>query len=341
MIAPQSVEHPSAADLPPWKGPCHILALDGGGIRGLFSAAVLAKLEDDLNINIVDHFDLILGTSTGGIIAIGLGLGVRPRELVDFYLKKGPAIFPQPSSWATRKWRFCRWCLKRKYDNAPLKAALTEVFGDRLLGDSTKRLVIPSYNLGRDEVWLFKTPHHPRLRRDWRLPAWQVAMATTAAPTYFPAWRGIEGMRLIDGGVWANNPTMVGIIEARSLLRAEFDQIRVLSLGTCDDLKCRPDRLDHGGLVQWCWDAIEVIGHGQSVGTNNLAQLLIGADRVRRVDPRVPPKLFALDGMSTVDKLVAEAASESRTFSPTFAGEFMRHRASRYTPLQPATSATT
>ena len=70
-----------------------ILSLDGGGIKGLFSAAVLAKLEEDLNTNITDHFDLIVGTSTGGIIALGLGLGMKPQEIVQFYVESGPQIF--------------------------------------------------------------------------------------------------------------------------------------------------------------------------------------------------------------------------------------------------------
>src|SRR5262245_9079006 len=76
-----------------------ILSLDGGGIKGLVSAAVLAAIEDDLDVNIVDHFDLIAGTSTGGIIAMALGLGLRPREIVEFYVREGPAVFPKLFGW--------------------------------------------------------------------------------------------------------------------------------------------------------------------------------------------------------------------------------------------------
>jgi len=71
-----------------------ILSLDGGGIKGIFSAAVLTHLEEDLQINVADHFDLITGTSTGGIIALCLGLGMRPRDIVRFYVDQGPLIFP-------------------------------------------------------------------------------------------------------------------------------------------------------------------------------------------------------------------------------------------------------
>jgi len=318
--------------LPEWDGPLHILSLDGGGIKGIFSAAVLANIEDDHSIRIIDHFDLIVGTSTGGIIAIALGLGVTPAQLVEFYVKNGPHIFSNAPKGLLG---FVHCLRSRKYSNTALRESLISVIGERTLGESKKRLVIPAYNLGRDEGRLFKTAHHPRLKRDWRLPAWQVAMATSAAPTIFPAWRGIEHQRLVDGGVWASNPTMVGIIEARSLLGAKLDQIRVLSLGTCDDLTHRPDRLDEGGWIAWRSQALKVIMRGQSVGIDNLAALLLGRDRIRRLDPKVPAKLFLLDKTDTIDKLLAEAAHTSQDFGPTFANEYKSHLAEEFIPHMP------
>lgn len=320
--------------VPKWEGDFRILALDGGGIRGLFSAAVLAFLEQDLDVRITDHFDLITGTSTGGIIAIGLGLGLRPSELVEFYTGKGPGIFPA-SRWRLGRWRrFVRWLRRHKYDSGPLESSLNEAIGGRSFGSSTKRLVIPSYDLGHDQVRVFRTPHHPRLRRDWRIPAWKVAMATTAAPTYFPAWRGIDSMRLIDGGVWANNPTLVGLVEATSTLNVPWDAIKILSIGTCDDLTRRPDSLDSGGLLSWRTGAVSVIMRGQSVGTNNTVKLMLGNDRVHRLDPPVPEGLFALD-KCTQDQHMALAARESLHFSPIFNAVFKPHQATPYTPLYP------
>ncbi len=328
--------------LPQWEGDFRILALDGGGLRGLFSAAVLAHLEQDLDIKIADHFDLITGTSTGGIIAIGLGLGLRPSELVEFYTGKGPGIFPA-SKWRLGRWRrFARWLRRHKYDSGPLESSLKEAIGDDLFGSSNKRLVIPSFDLGLDQVRVFRTPHHPRLRRDWQFPAWKVAMATTAAPTYFPAWRGIDSMRLIDGGVWANNPTLVGLVEATSTLNVPWDSIKILSIGTCDDLNRRPDGLDLGGLLAWRTGAVSVIMRGQSVGTNNIVKLMLSNDRVHRLDPPVPEGLFALD-KCTQDEHMALAARESLHFSPVFDKEFKPHKASNYKPLYPEldTQATT
>ena len=108
------------------------------------------------------------------------------------------------------------------------------MFGNRKLGDCKKPLVITSYDLGDDDVYLFKTPHHERLKRDWRDPAWQVALATSAAPTYFPPCRLLDNIRHVDGGIWANNPTLVEIAEAVSMFGIPLDQISVMNLGTSD-----------------------------------------------------------------------------------------------------------
>src|ERR1700733_582685 len=129
-----------------------ILALDGGGLRGIFSAAILAALEEDLQISVVDHFDLIAGTSTGGIIALGLGLGLRPRQIVEFYAELGAQVFRSRPGLSS-----ARQLLRAKYQPGPLRSALADVFGDRTFGESTKRLVITSYNLGADDVYLFRT----------------------------------------------------------------------------------------------------------------------------------------------------------------------------------------
>lgn len=303
-----------------------ILSLDGGGIKGLFSAAVLAHLEEDLNMNITDHFDLIVGTSTGGIISLGLGMGMRPREIVHFYVNKGPDIFP-------RKWfGGLKRVFRSKFNPGPLEEAVKECFRDKRLADSRKRLVIPSYNIGDNDVYLFKTPHHERLKRDFKVPAWKVAMATSAAPTYFPSFQDVDHIRLVDGGVWANNPVLVGIAEAVSMLDVPLQAIRVFSLGTTDEVKRRSCRLDCGGLLRWKTDAIDVILRGQSIGAFTQAQHLLGKEKVFRLDPKVPDGLFALDKLSE-DGLLSKAAHESRHLSPRFEQMFRGHTAPEFTPL--------
>jgi patatin-like phospholipase/acyl hydrolase len=305
--------------------PFQILSLDGGGFKGIYSAAVLAHLEEDLDIRITDHFDLIAGTSTGGIIALGLGRGLRPREIVEFYVKHGHAIFKKNQHTSVR------WAFKNKFDADALECAAKDLYKDRLLGSCVKRLVIPAYNLGEDDVYLFKTPHHPRLKRDHKEPLWKVAMATSAAPTYFPCFRGIDDSRLIDGGVWANNPTMVAIAEAVSMLDVPLSAIKVFSLGTTNPVKNRSSKLDKGGLLQWRKDAMNVALRGQSIGAVTQAQHLLGKDRVERLDPVVPDDLFRLDNV-TKDELLSKAAHVSRNFSPTFSSAFQGHVAEEFKP---------
>ena len=138
-----------------------ILSLDGGGIKGAFSASVLATLEEDIGQKVADHFDLIVGTSTGGILAIGLGLGLSARDICDFYLKKGEAIFPGISM-VERTRGLLRQLFKPKHSHAVLRAALTEVLGTRKFGESKCRLVIPTYDAIAGRIFLMKTAHHER-----------------------------------------------------------------------------------------------------------------------------------------------------------------------------------
>jgi patatin-like phospholipase/acyl hydrolase len=331
----KKIRHVEPGELRSKQEPEHfqILSLDGGGIRGLFSAAILAHLEEDLDIKIIDYFDLIVGTSTGGIIALALGMGMELHEVVHFYINKGPEIFAGrwPST-LRRGWHWSRHWFRNKFKANPLENALKECFGEKLLADSKKRLVISSYNLGDDDIYLFKTPHHDRLTRDYKVPMWKVATATSVAPTYFPSFQGVDRNRLIDGGVWANNPIMIGVAEAVSLLNMPLSAIHVLSLGTTNEVKTRPEKLDRGGIWQWKENAVDVVMKGQSRGALTQAQHLIGKDKVFRIDPNVPDKLFALDKLSE-SALLGKAAHESRQHSPKFKEMFMGHIAPKYKPF--------
>ena len=315
------------------NGPVHgrfqVLALDGGGLKGIFSAAVLAGLEQDLGHPILQHFDLVTGTSTGGIIALALGAGLNPRQILQFYLDQRHQIFSNRFGL-----RSLRQLVGTKYGPGNLQAALHRVFGETLLGDSRVPLVIPTYNLGEDDVYLFKTPHVERLKRDWRVPMWQVAMATSAAPTFLPAFcLPSDRVRLIDGGVWANNPAMVGVTEAVSFFKVPLDRIRVFSLGTTSAVTARRRRLDRGGLVQWARSAtvVDVLLRGQSTGAHAQVAHLLGADHVLRLDPPVPPGLSRLDAVDA-DQLIGKASHHSRRACPHFETRFADHLAAPYHP---------
>ena len=164
--APGRQDHPSTTIEPstPSVDRFQILALDGGGAKALFTAHVLARLEQDLDVSIKDSFDLIAGTSAGGIVALGLGAGLPPSEIVGHYEELVEAVFPAVRR---RLWRRPRQLTAPIYDGDALRTALTKVLGEGLLGDSAKRLVIPAWDVQRGSVHIVKAPHLPRLARDW------------------------------------------------------------------------------------------------------------------------------------------------------------------------------
>jgi predicted acylesterase/phospholipase RssA len=142
----------------PWPAdrPFRILSIDGGGIRGIFPAAVLAEVERDLGgASAGDYFDLIAGTSTGGIIALGLGLGMPASRILDLYLRGGSAIFPPiagPLAGLRRRLRRIGQIGRYAYEREPLKKALREVFEDRLFGEAQRRLCVPAFDGNYNEV---------------------------------------------------------------------------------------------------------------------------------------------------------------------------------------------
>jgi uncharacterized protein len=310
-----------------------ILALDGGGIKGIFTAAILAFLEDDLGVRVADHFDLLAGTSTGGIITLGLAVGLSPRDILDFYVRDGMRVFRNPLGLRTAKRLF-----KAKYDADRLRSVLEPMLGSRRIEDSNKRLVVPSYDLGSDDVYVFKTRHHPRLNRDWRAPMIDVALATAAAPTYFRAHH-YDHVRLLDGGLWANSPVLVGVVEAMTLLGIPPGNIRVLSVGTTADFTHHAAHLDNGGVFQWARSsgALGVMLRAQSGAAINMARHLLreaGADEDRhfqRIDRAAPADLLHLDRADS-DTLVGWAAHVSRQESPSFRSMFLDHVADPFTP---------
>lgn len=304
-----------------------MLALDGGGAKALFTAHVLARLEADLGVRITQAFDLIAGTSAGGLIALALGAGIRPADIVEQYATLTARVFPYGSR---AKWRYALRPWTHAYSGEVLRQALEEVLGSRLLGQSHKRLIVPSWDVQRGEVHLFKTPHHERLRRDWKISMVDVAMATTAAPTFFPA-AAVDGQRLVDGGVWANNPSVVAIGEAVSMLDVPLGGIRVLNVGTVDQRTSHPRRFDVGGWATWATTATSLMLTAASRGAQGTAMHLVGAHNYARFDVSVPGAVFTLD-RADPHALAGLAAGQSRELSPTYTEMFADHIALPYTP---------
>ena len=306
-----------------------ILTIDGGGIKGVFPAAFLATVEDTIERNVADYFDLIVGTSTGGIIALGLGIGLSAKELLAFYEEHGPTIFK-----GNRGLRWLRWLGTSKYSKTPLENALKSCFGDKRLGDSKKRLVIPSLNLENGEVYIYKTAHHPRLERDYKEDAVEVALKTAAAPTYFPTRRSSAGTPLIDGGTWANNPVGMAVVEAITMLDWPSDSLKVLSLGcTTEPLNVKWGRNASLGRLYWISKFVDVFMHAQSHSSLGTAKLLAKHENVIRIDPVVARGKFDLDKTSGIPSLKGLGESTAREALPELRQVFLGNYAEQFVPF--------
>jgi uncharacterized protein len=287
-----------------------ILALDGGGLKGAFTASALATWEKQTGFRVIDHFDLVAGTSTGGILAIGFGLGLSGQEMLDFYRRRGPEIFP-----VTRFRGRVRHILKHvfmpKYSQAILLQALESAFyrGGRpvCLKDSRCRLVIPAYHAVSGASHLFRTPHHPDLTADANNEAAHIALATAAAPTFFTAAKiatMVAESSYFDGGVWANSPAMAAIIEAVCLLRIPLERVDVLSVGTTEE-PFTARRETRAGIIGWLWKKriLDLLMNVQQESSLKLARHLVGEPRFLRVNVTTAPGTYCLDRPKEIGEL--------------------------------------
>lgn len=273
-------------------GPFRILSLDGGGIKGTFTAAVLAALEKQTGRRLLDHFDLIAGTSTGGILAIGLGLGFRAEDLLNFYLERGAEIFP--SAGVKAKFGWLRQLLGPKHSHEALRNAVAAILGSRTFGESLRPLVIPTYDAVAGRIYIMKTPHGSRFHHDAPAPAVDVALATAAAPTYYEAaaFKTHGGASYVDGGVWANCPAMVGVTEAIAFLGAKPGAIDVLSIGTTSSpFNIAAKR--KAGVLRWNAGIIELMFEAQAEAARAQAGLIAG--NLHRIDFKGTKGQFSLD----------------------------------------------
>ena len=313
-----------------------ILSLDGGGVKGAFSASVLAEIERMTGKRIADHFDLVTGTSTGGIIALGIGLGLSCQEILEFYKVHSPKIFP--ATGLHRRLRFLYRTIWPRRSQRQLRKALEAVFGDAKLGDSSRRLVLPSYDGNSGRIHLFKTAHHGDYRQDLFKSAVDVAMATAAAPTFFPAYSSSNGPAYIDGGVWANNPAMLGVLEAICILKQIPQVLDLLSVGTTTEpfyvTKCR--RM--GGILQWHKGIVDLLLQAQSDSILGQVKIMTGKVPLR-IDVSVTPGRFSLNDARTIADLVALGNREARIHCAEFADRFLVEPAEPFIPVFTTTTS--
>ncbi len=262
-----------------------VLAIDGGGIRGIIPALVLAKLEEHTGKRTHELFDLIAGTSTGGILALGLtkpdptGRGSEHRaiDLFDLYASEGPRIFRR-SPWHTTVSLF--GLVEEKYPADGIDGVLESYFGDTMLADALRDVFVTSYDLESRQPFFFRSSKAGQ-RDDHNFPMRLAARATSAAPTYFEPLRleGKDSARriysLIDGGIYANNPSMCAYVEARGL-HPDADDFIVLSLGTGE--ATRPithEEAASWGLAQWARPILGLAFDGASDTTDYQLQKVL------------------------------------------------------------------
>lgn len=275
-----------------------ILAIDGGGIRGIIPAKFCEQLEKYANSNLGDLFDLIVGTSTGGIIALALS---RPslgsiKKVVELYTNKGNEIFSNPKS-------FLSIFFKPKYNAIALENAMKDYFSNTKLGEADTKVMVTYY-----DMFLNK----PKTLRSWseddkNFLMRDAARATSAAPIYFPP-ASLDSKPAVDGGVFANNPSALAYAEAKQLW--PLDELLLVSIGTGEVI---PEAIDYQkminwGLKKWALPLIKTVFSGTSATTDEIMKQLLARNRYYRFQATIKDRNAAMDDITKygITQLIAD-----------------------------------
>jgi len=255
-----------------------VLSIDGGGIRGLIPAIVLTELERRSGRRVWELFDLIAGTSTGGILACALCApnALPASELVKLYEDEGPDIFSRS---LFQRIRSADGLLDEKYDDAALDRALERFLQQKLLSQTRPDIVVPSYDTNEPGPYFFKTTD-AKTSPDDDFPLSVVARATSAAPTYFePVATGERA--LVDGGVFATNPAMCALAEALNTVSPK--DVTLVSLGTGERTHKRDfDEIKNWGVARWARPILDVVFDGVSDAVNYQLRRVLPAEHYWR-----------------------------------------------------------
>jgi len=283
-----------------------IIALDGGGIRGIYTAVLLDRLTKQVP-GFTDRADLLAGTSTGGILALGMAKGMTAEALIRLYQDNGSKIFSR-TVW--HEMRDLGELIGAKYDNSNLIQILQTTFGDATLDSLLPRhVLVPSFDLdsppaaGRPRMWKPKFFHnYEGSQSDGKEKIVDVALRTSAAPTYFPVYQGY-----VDGGVVANNPSMAALAQALDSATGnqKFADVRLFSLGTGLSPTFVSGSTLNWGLAQWAHLLADLMLEGMmGVADYECAHLL--GTQYFRLAPYLPAPI-PLDAASQIPALIADA----------------------------------
>lgn len=288
----------------------NILAIDGGGIRGVFPAHILYCIAQRLGIRIDEHFDMIAGTSTGSIVAAAIACKIDPEKVVYLYREHGAEIFSKRKSWWPMK---IRPAIQSLYDSESLKRILQGILGDVKLGDISIPLLLPATDIGYGGVHVFKSGYSKDFTRDKDVFLREAVLASCSAPTYFDPVR-VKEYLLADGGLWANNPSLAAVIDAQRRLKIDPSNIRIFSLGTGHAKTCYGVKADRKWGLLNGWKGPEFISFLMSLqaqSTHNYLQLMLKEDQLLRLNFESDCPL-PLDDCSAIDDLISNA---DRTFT--------------------------
>ncbi len=242
-----------------------VVSIDGGGVRGLVTTILLQRITATRGLeNFLESIDFVAGTSTGGLLALGIAHGVDLAEIRDLYINKGPVIFDD--SWLDDL-RDLGKLRGADYSINPLRTVLKKLFGNTTLGDLKKKVLITAFDLDNEDprpgrrTWKPKLFHNfPGPNTDKAFPAVNVGLYTSAAPTYFPS---VDGY--IDGGVYATNPSVCALAQTQDKRYKpvpDINGINLLSLGTGTSLQYITGNSHDWGSFQWIKPIINLMFDG-------------------------------------------------------------------------------
>ena len=282
---------------PPVADCASILALSGGGMRGLFTAVALQRLQQK-GIDLVGRFNLLSGTSIGGILALGLAAGVKPSAMAAAIRAHGPSIFKR-SLW--QRLNNPKRVFAAAYRPEPLASAISAILGDavsRPLADVRVPLVITAVELNRGIAKIFASAPVADEEDDLSVTLGDVALATSAAPTYFPPHR-IGDRLYVDGGLIANSPDIVAVQRTRLHLQVAEQQISLLSVGTASYEKRGAPEINTSGGLAWMGrhGLFSLTLDAQADLSRAQAETFLGRQRFYRLDKK-PEHPIELDDAS-------------------------------------------
>jgi patatin-like phospholipase/acyl hydrolase len=309
----------------------HILSLSGGGFKGVFTAVILEKLEEDFGYPIAKKFDLLAGTSIGGIIALALAAEIPVKEIKEMLIHNKGKIFGRSI--------FSKGLIRSIYNNDGLRGCLTELYNNKKIKELKHRVIIPTINYTKGSPQILKTRHHKDFKMDIKWPLVDAALATSAAPIYFPTFRSDYG-DFIDGGIVANHPGFFALIEAQKYLEIEPENIYQLHIGTTfhkttSSCQKKPKKT---GILNWGVKLLDLLFSCQEQSTGQILSFMLPNRyySINSMSDNDQCKLLALDNISiNAQTLLTQKANEAlKEFQGNQFYEIIRsHNADEFIPI--------